>query len=192
MARIITKKGDVFVAHLGDGTKKYFQYACNDLSQLNSDVIRVFAKSYAMEENPALEEVVKGEVMFYAHCVLKFGIKLSFWEKVGKAPNDETVDVFFRGSNDSGCKVGEQVKVSYRWYVWKVNEPFIRVGKLEGENQKAELGLVINPLDVVNRMKTGKYNFFYPDFKERKEDDNTLITTVSHSTAVSSSLRLKS
>ncbi len=34
----------------------------------------------------------------------------------------------------------------------------------EGENRRAEIGIVIPPYAIVERIKTGSYNFFYPDF----------------------------
>lgn len=56
--------------------------------------------------------------------------------------------------------------VSYNWYIWKINdEKFTKVGKLLGENQKAEIGLIMNHEDIVYRIKNGKYNFpLYPGY----------------------------
>jgi hypothetical protein len=31
--------------------------------------------------------------------------------------------------------------------------------------KKAELGIIVNPYDVIDRIKTGQYNFFYPRFE---------------------------
>ncbi|MDR1181545.1 MAG: hypothetical protein LBL13_06175 [Bacteroidales bacterium] len=44
-------------------------------------------------------------------------------------------------------------------------EKFTRVGKLNGENRKAEIGVVINPTSIVHRLRTGEYDIFYPDFE---------------------------
>lgn len=92
--------------------------------------------------------------------VVKWGIKMKLWEKVGNVPEVGEVDVLFRDTND----YGKQVKVSNNWYIWRMNEPFIDVGKLEGDNQKAEIGIVVAPPDIIDRMRTGKYDFVYPDF----------------------------
>lgn len=62
----------------------YFQYIGNDLSQLNSSMIRVFKTKYNLQDTPSLEEVVKDEVMFYAHTVLRAGIENGSWEKAKK------------------------------------------------------------------------------------------------------------
>lgn len=166
MARIVTKIGDVFCIKLDESQKKYFQYVANDLTQLNSNVIRGFKKSYPTDSNPKLDEVVNDEIAFYAHCVIKWGIKMGLWEKVGKAHICGEVDVLFRCTNDYGRKLGEEpVRVSNNWYVWKINEEFKRVGKLEGENQEAEIGMVMNPLSIVHRMRTGEYDLpFYPGY----------------------------
>jgi len=169
MARTNTKIGDVFSVKLDDKSKKYFQLIAFDLYQLNSDVIRAFKKVYSIDTNPDLSEITKGEVDFYAHCVTKFGIKMGLWEKVGNIANvGQTDHIIFRGTSDLGHKCGEEpIKISEKWYVWKLGDlQTVRVGKLEGENRKAEIGLVINPLGIVHRIKTGKYLFEnYPGFE---------------------------
>jgi hypothetical protein len=73
MDRIVTKIGDIFAVRLNDTNCKYFQYVANDLTHLNSSVIRVFKNKYDLQIKTDLSEVVKGEVDFYAHCVLKMG-----------------------------------------------------------------------------------------------------------------------
>ena len=45
------------------------------------------------------------------------------------------------------------------------DDKFTYVGNLEGENRKAEIGVVMPPLAIVERIKTGKYNFVYPEFE---------------------------
>ena len=163
MARIITKIGNVFAVKLDDHGKKYFQYISNDLTQLNSSVIRVFKKVYCVTASPTLSDVIKGEVDFYAHCVLRWGIEYGYWEKVGKVADVGKVEVLFRGTNDYGHKLGEEpVLVSHSWYVWKVNEEFTSVGELVDEYQKAEIGLIVSPENIVHRMRTGAYSFDYP------------------------------
>jgi len=46
-------------------------------------------------------------------------------------------------------------------------------GKLEGKNQKSEIGSVIPAHQVRHRMRTGKYNFVYPGY-----DKNSIQTYV--------------
>ncbi|CAM4172480.1 hypothetical protein F901_02603 [Acinetobacter dispersus] len=161
MARANTKIGDIFSVKLDENRKKYFQLIAFDLTQLNSDVIRAFNKVYSPNDNPDLLELVSGEVEFHAHCVTKFGLKLGFWAKVGNIAELGSIDVLFRSCGDRSQKV----KVSQDWWVWKVNEEQRQVGKLEGENRKAEIGSVIPPDSIVHRIKTGTYDFVYPEFE---------------------------
>lgn len=163
-----TKIGDVFAVKLDDYSKKYFQLIAFDLTQLNSDVVRAFGKIYPSDATPDILEIVSQDIDFYAHCVTKFGLKLNLWEKAGNTREiGSTKEILFRDTNDYGNKInGELIKVSQNWHVWHINDKhFTRVGKLTGENRKAEIGIVVTPPDIVDRIKTGKYNFFYPDFE---------------------------
>ena len=167
MARANTKIGDVFSVKIGDNSKKYFQYVVSDLTQLNSDVIRAFKKVYPLNANPDLSEIVNGEVEFYAYCVTKLGLKMDLWEKAGNISEvGDITQILFRDTNDYGSKVGEEpIRVSQNWYVWRVNDnDFTRVGKLEGEHRKAYIGIVMNPLGIIELLKGNKYPVNYPDF----------------------------
>lgn len=166
--RVNTKIGDVFSVKLNENSRKYFQLIAYDLTQLNSDVIRVFKTVYPTNANPDLSDIVNGEVEFYAHCVTKFGIQFEQWEKIGSIKNIGRTDhILFRGTGDYGTMVGEEpIKTSSNWYVWRINDrDFTNVGRLKGDNRKAEIGLIINPYSIVARIKTGKYDIFYPDFE---------------------------
>ena len=68
MVRTYTKIGDVFSAKTDENTKKYFQLIAYDLTQLNSDVIRVFKEQYPINSNHNLSKIVSGEIEFYIHC----------------------------------------------------------------------------------------------------------------------------
>lgn len=167
MTRVITKTGDIFSAEINGGYKKFFQYVSNDLTQLNSNVIRAFKQVYPVDATPDPSEIVNDEIDFYAHCVIKFGLKMKLWEKV-----DNTIDignlteVLFRESEDYGTKPGENpVLLSHHWYVWKINRSFTRVGKLEGPNKKAYIGLVFNPYGIIELLKGNKYPVSYPGYE---------------------------
>ena len=158
-----TKLGDVFGVKIDSNNKKYFQYIVSDLTQLNSDVIRAFKKIYPIDINPELTEIVNDEVEFYAHCVTKLGVKMGFWEKVGNISEIGNIhNVLFRDSGDYGIP---EIKVSQNWWIWKINQNQKHIGKLEGENKQAEIGIVISPDSIVNRMQTGNYDFVYPDYE---------------------------
>ena len=168
MARANTKIGDVFSVKIDESHKKYFQLVAFDLTQLNSDVIRAFKKVYPINANPDLSEIVNGEVVFYAHCVTNLGLKMKFWEKVGNTTEiGNTTQILFRNTEDYGSKTGEEpVKISSKWYVWRINEKFIDVGKLEGNNRKAYMGLVVNPSGIIELLKGNKYPINYPEFEK--------------------------
>lgn len=167
MGKTNTKIGDVFSVKIDNDSKKYFQLIALDLTQLNSDVIRAFKTTYPANASPDLLEIVNGEIDFYAHCVTKLGLKMSYWVKVGNITEVGKTDyILFRDTNDYGSKSGEQIEVSNNWYVWKINDAdFTTVGKLEGENLNAEIGIVISPDSIVCRMQTGSYDFKYPNYE---------------------------
>ena len=162
MAKTNTKIGDVFSVKIDNNSKKYFQYIISDLTQLNSDVIRVFKKVQSTNYNPDLLEIINGEVEFYAHCITKLGLKMGYWESVGNISNVGNFEkVLFRTCGDRA----QQVKISQDWWLWKINEELKQVGKLVGDNRKAEIGSVISPDSIVHRIQTGKYDFVYPEFE---------------------------
>jgi len=168
MKRVRTKIGDVFSVEISENEKKYFQLIAFDLTQLNSDVIRAFKKAYGINEQPSLSEIVNGEVEFYAHCVTKFGVKLELWDKVGTISDvGDIKHIIFRGTNEATRMEGDPfLEIAHNWYVWHIgDDDFKRVGELRGKNREAEIGRVINPYSIVHRIKTGKYNFYYPGFE---------------------------
>jgi hypothetical protein len=105
MLRIRTKIGDVFSVPLEGLGKKYFQYIANDLTQLNSDVIRAFVKTYPTDSSLDLREAVKGDVDFYAHVVIKWGIKMNLWQKVGNVSYSERLDVLLYPAGTTGSEL---------------------------------------------------------------------------------------
>ena len=168
MKRISTKIGDVFSVEIDENNNKYFQLVAFDLTQLNSDVIRAFRNFYPTGISPVLSEIVNGEVDFYAHCVTKFGLKMNLWDKIGNISEIGDVNnILFRGTKDYGLKVDDElIRTTDNWYIWRINdEKFTRVGELQGKNKEAEIGLIVNPYDIVERIKTGKYSFFYPEYE---------------------------
>ncbi|WP_288244839.1 hypothetical protein [uncultured Chryseobacterium sp.] len=166
--RIRTKIGDVFSVKLDNGNKKYFQYIANDLAQLNSDVICSFKKEFPNDVILDFSEVLSGEIDFHAHTIINLGVKQNYFTKEGTSPVKHTLrNVIFRDTNDYGKRAGEvMIEVSDNWYIWKISDKnFTKVGKLVGENRKAEIGIVIPPFAIVERVKTGSYNFVYPQFE---------------------------
>lgn len=168
MARTIIKHGDIFFANLCENKKKYFQYVADDERQLDSDVIRVYKKIYEKDESPDLTDIVKDEIDFYVHCIIKLGIQLGFWAKVGNLKEVGDINVIFRDTYDFGRSEGDApIEISKNWVVWRINDAeFTRVNELIGENRNAEIGLVMNPKSIIHRMETGNYDLVnYPRFE---------------------------
>ena len=158
-----TKVGDVFEVKISDHEKKYMQYIVSDLTQLNSDVVRVFSKIYNIQDNPSLEEIINGEVQFYLHCVTKLGIKMGCWTLYGNTSEvGNYSNVVFLCSEDYG---NPQVKVSYDWYVWHINGDFIDVGKLPSRYYQSYLGIICSPQSTLDYIRTGEYQGVYPKYK---------------------------
>jgi hypothetical protein len=165
MVRIVTKVGDVFRVRLDESTCKYLQYIGNDLTYLNSDVIRGFSDAYPAAAAPKLLEVTRGEVDFYAHCSVNQGIRMGLWEKVGRVDEVGPVDILFRDTLDHFRRIDQEpIKVARNWRVWRVNEPMRDVGELRGVNRKAEVGIVMSPHSIMHRFRTGE-EYPYPAYE---------------------------
>lgn len=154
MKRVVIRVGNVFCADIKGKFKRYFQYIGLDYEQLNSEVIRVFKTHYPVDAAVNLEEVVKDEIDFYAHVVIRAGFLYNYWEKVGNVPFTEKADALFRTTDDFGMG---PIKVSSRWYVWRMNEPMVFVGRLNEETRKADIGFIWDPESVFERMETGYF-----------------------------------
>ena len=158
-----TKIGDIFSVTISNTEKKSFQLIAFDQTQLNSDVIRVFRKGYGVDVKPELDVIVADDTEFYSHCSCDLGIKHNFWDKAGNTKNVGRTDhILFRDTPDYGNR---EIKISEKWWVWKINEPQKFVGKLEYENCLAEIGLVFAPQRILNRIKTGSYSIPYPGYE---------------------------
>ena len=164
--RIVTRIGNVFCAEIDNECKRFFQYVANDLEYLNSSVIRAFKTKYPMDYKPKVEEIVKDEVEFYAHTILKFGIVFNAWYKVGTSKNigDEYKEVLFGTThNHIYPSVHEIIEVNpaKNWRVWRINEPpIIQNGELSVKYvDKINQGGVIPYIDIINRLKFGYFKY---------------------------------
>jgi hypothetical protein len=155
--RIVTKIGYVFCVEIDNEYKVFFQYVANDLSQLNSSVIRVFKKHYPMDYVPDMDEIVKDQVDFYAHTVLRYGIVENAWYKVGKHPDlGDVENIGFRWFSEGNH---DKMTKSYKWYVWKINQEFQHVGEMTKKYKHLDIGVVIPYFFIVEKIRTGKYTF---------------------------------
>lgn len=151
--------GDVFKVQLEDRRVRPFQHVAQDKTQLNSDVIRVFKRVLQPNEMFELQDVVSSPVDFHAHVYVASAARPGLWQKIGKADVVGRVDVIFRQSNE----IGAGVQRSNDWSVWKVNEPMIHLGSLSEKYKEAEIGVVKNLMDIIERMRSGMYAFMYPE-----------------------------
>ncbi len=163
--RIVTKIGDVFCVELGNGYKSYFQYIANDIAQLNSSVIRAFVGRYPMDYKPDTDELVKSDVAFYAHTVLRIGLVGNHWYKVGKSDDlglDGLALAWFVGDSyivyNPETDKFDDVDPLEHFYVWHCNEPHIAIGKMNpeiSENQMTTEGSVQPWFVIIERIKYG-------------------------------------
>lgn len=153
-----TKIGDVFEVIISETEKRYMQYVISDMTNLNSDVIRVFKKKYPISENPAIDDIVEDKVLFYAHCDSKHGIRLGYWTLYGNTEKvGNTDDILFRISGVFGDVV------SYSWYIWRVNQNHQYIGKLTGDMKKIDIGCVFPAVNILYMVKNdGKFPGKYP------------------------------
>ncbi len=168
--RIVTKIGDVFCVEVDNAYKRYFQYFCNDMSQLNSSVIRVFKKRYPMDYKPKPEDIVKDEVDFYAHTILRNGIEDELWYKVGKVKGefeeDKKIPIFGTCQDTEYTNEGIiHVDPDSNWYVWRINCPFKSIGKLpEKYRDVVDWGSVKPDIEIFDRIKYGYYRWTSPAY----------------------------
>ena len=118
-----------------------------------------------MDYKPVIEEIVKDEVEFYAHTILKFGIVFNVWYKVGTSKNigEGYKDALFGDADEYMClSPHETIKVNpiENWTVWRINEPPILHGRLKKEYMdKLNRGGVISYVDIINRLECGYFKY---------------------------------
>lgn len=150
--RLIRRKGDFFCVEVNSRYKIYLQYIAVDKTQLGSMVIRVFKKHYPMDECVDFDEVAMGEVWFYAH-VHGLGKKCCY--KCGKSKIlGDTENIMFRIPEEFDLS---KIDVSYRWYVWKINQDEVFVGRLNDVYRKYDMGEVYPITWVCEKILTGKF-----------------------------------
>jgi hypothetical protein len=154
--------GDVFRFSASEGATVYFQYVAKDLSQLGSHVIRVFAPIHGTDMTSQIEKIVAAPVQFHVHVALGVGTRHGVWEKIGRAPVLEPIDVLFRQADEPG----NLPKTSSNWVIWTVNSPRRHASRITQAVRSAEIGIVVNPFSVLHRVRQGTYNFAYPDFAQ--------------------------
>ncbi len=94
---------------------------------------------------------------------------MDLWTKVGKSLRSLEIFLkFYLEIQENMVRKWERetIKIFQNWYVWHINDDqFTYVGELEGKTVKPKSGVVVNPFDIVKRIKTGYYDFVYPQFE---------------------------
>lgn len=172
--RIVTKIGDVFCVEV-DGNKRFFQYICNDLCCMNSTVIRVFKTVYPGSYEPKIDEIVKDEVDFHAHTILKVGIQLGVCYKVGKSRDviDETFGYipFVLMYEKEGVRKNywELTFDDFLIRIWNLNEHIETYTKVSKDLMyMLEIGGVLPMPWIAERLRTGYYMFTADEFSVAK------------------------
>jgi hypothetical protein len=162
------KIGDIFEVVLNNNMKGYIQYIADDMTQLNSRVVRAFKKKYLTSEVPSINDITADEIEFYAHVTnIKLGEKEGVWKKIGKS-NDigDVQGALFRSNHDDGkITIHTPDKISKKWYIWRINGETKNVASNNKIIAQADIGSIIWPEDISERMCTGKYSFFYPKYE---------------------------
>jgi len=147
--------GDIYEVKLNEVRVGFFQHVAYDDTQMKSSVIRVFA----LRTVDSLTDLPHTNVAFHVHVALNVGERMNVWRKVGHASVIPPVNPCFRMCDDYG---DPSVETSRNWSVWEVNRPRKWVGALDAQTRGYEIGLIVNPLSVVHRMRSGSYDFAIP------------------------------
>lgn len=162
--RIVTKIGDVFCVEFKDEKKSYFQYVANDTTMLTSSVIRAFKTKYPKNKEIPIDDIVKDEVLFYAHTTLKSGIQDGVWYKVGKSKEigiDEIKKVVFGYILEDLKNFGEipPKNVLENWVIWHINDKNWRHIKSLPQRiiSILQLGSIFPATAIKRKMETGYF-----------------------------------
>ena len=160
MKRIYIRKGDIFCINIDNKEKVFFQFLTTDITQLNSCVIRVFKKKYCISYTPTINEILKDEIDFYVHTIIKLGIKNNVWEKVGHSMDlGQTDNIMFK----MDASENRIVQKSYNWLIWRINTPMIRIGEMKEEYRHFHYGPILPYTFIINKIKTGDFGFPIPE-----------------------------
>jgi hypothetical protein len=123
------------------------QHLANDASQLGSNVVLVIRLAYPANETFKVEQMAHDG--FFAHVFLKAGETLKIWERVQRVkPAMTEIPVTWAVCSDKD----RQLESSHNWWIWRTNEKK-RLAVKEDELTKAELGLVMSPPQIVERIE---------------------------------------
>jgi hypothetical protein len=158
VGRQMARVGDVFEVRADQATVGVLHYVAKDSTQLHAHVVRAYNCTDIPPDRAELERMVARPPAFVAHVAIQVGVKHGVLILAGRIPPPEHCYTWFRQAND----YGNQSATSTNWSVWQVGKPMKRVSRLSDEQRKYEIGMVVNPYDVLHRLRSGDYEFFYP------------------------------
>jgi hypothetical protein len=150
--------GDIYRLRLTDGKFGYMQHLANDLSQLGSNVVLVLQRNYLPTEFVSFDHVHVRDG-FFVHVFLKAGETLGIWERIDNSRPvvEEPFPILW-----SNCSHRDlQLDVSKNWHVWRTNEE-MRAPVSQEELGNSEVGIVVNPTQIVQRIERSTYSFRHP------------------------------
>lgn len=181
------RQGDVFCVKLDEKTKGYLQFLFSDASQLGGNVIRVFYKHYPIDAEPTIEEIVSGEIAFYTHTYLSYGIWNDTIVKVGsvKGVRDVKLPGVIFGYQSTPYEfdnsVPREMWQKKMWYLYEANETIQLYDSVPRKwISVLEDGGVIPCYNVINRMRLGFYVSTQPHkiLKKRPRPDADIYVQI--------------
>jgi len=163
--KIVTKIGDVFCVEFADNTNGYFQFIAIDRRYMNSSVIRAFKTHYPIYADVWIEDIIKDEIDFYAHTVLRAGIDYDTWYKAGKSKEiglEELWKVIFGQTNEFICLFGRYKNINplWNWKLSRVNEKWVSIGRLPKIFGRIVVSNGVHPYnEIVARMRYRYYTY---------------------------------
>lgn len=120
-----------------------------------------------------MDDIVKDDVAFYAHTLIRIGIMYNAWYKVGKSSErgvEQAERIIFGAQAVSGRTFEERcILDSKNWYLFRINKMPEKVGVLPVEYYNTiELAGVISFVDIINRIKYGYYRYSNPAYEVLK------------------------
>ena len=113
-----------------------------------------------MNETPSIDEIVHGEVAFYAHTILRRGIVDGIWEKIGKSntiDKEQADAIFYTNVLDLSClppKLQPQDDSPIKWRTWQINQEALYYNFLPQEIlDRTEIGTIIANSSILDRFE---------------------------------------
>lgn len=160
--------GDIFCAEIEGWFKRFFQFVGKDVENLNSAVIRVFERTYPMEEQPDVAQILDDRTEFYTHTFVQPGLKARAWYKVGHAKETgekELRHVLFANFIDRELLSERKLDAHIEgiWRCWHFGEEAKEYAKppLKKEEQ-LEGGAVYSYVYILPRLKYGIFPRYEP------------------------------